>query len=125
MPFLLGQFLLAGSLQSSAGAGTSKHKGTCVTRIMQHEQSLCDAQLHPDQLPILRSTSGSVWEQQLCITEGFHDSSGRTEAPERFKQKPDALLYLLVGIEHHLTLSVIKKPDWKRHLQFATSRFAQ
>jgi hypothetical protein len=57
-----------------------------------------------------------VWKQQLASAERFHDGAGRSQATERFKQKTNALLHLLIGIEHDLTLRVIQEANWNRHL---------
>jgi len=66
-----------------------------------------------------------VREQQLALAERFDNGASRTQTAEGFKQKSDTLLHLLVGVEHHLTLCVVKKADRKRHLQFAASRLAE
>ena len=58
-------------------------------------------------------------EQQLVLAERFDNGASRTQTAEGFKQESDTLLHLLVGVEHHLTLCVVKKADRKRRPQFA------
>src|SRR5258708_7848305 len=125
VPLVLRYSLLLDSLQRPAYASAPIHEGACITRVMQHEQHLCDPQLHPEQLSILGSTSGSVGKHQLGIPEAFHHSTGRTQATEGLKQRANALLHLLVRIENHLALDVIEEADRKWQSQLSSPRFAE
>src|ERR1022692_2040015 len=57
------------------------------------------------------------WKSQTLPAELLDDRYGRAQAPEGFKQQPDALLHLLVRIENHLRADVVKKADGKRDRQ--------
>ena len=66
-----------------------------------------------------------MWEQQCGLTEGVHDGAGGPEATEGVKDKPNALLHLLIGVQHHLALRIVQEPDRKRHAQISASRFIE
>src|ERR1700730_14317281 len=123
VPLILRYSLLLDTLQRPAYASAPIHERACVTRFMQHEQHLRDAQLEPEQLPILGSTSGSVGKQQLGIPEGFHHSAGRTQTTEGLKESANALLHLLVRIENHLALGIVEKANRKWQSQLSPPRF--
>jgi hypothetical protein len=112
-------------VQRFARAGSAIHEGSCIAGVMQDEQRLVEIEFLPQQLTVLRSTSQPAGKQQFRLAEGSHHGTRGTQTAEGLKQKPDALLNLLIGIQRHLTLYIINEADRKRHVQLPTPRFAQ
>lgn len=125
IPFLLRQFYLMYPVQRFARAGFAVSEGSCITGVMQDEQRFSEIEFLPQQLTILRPTSQPAGKQQVRLAEGSHHGTRRTQTTEGLKQKPDALLNLLIGIQRHLALCIINQADRKRHVQLPTPRFAQ
>jgi hypothetical protein len=125
VPFLLRQFYLMNPVQRFAHAGSAVREGSCIAGVMQDEQRLVEIEFLPQQLTVLRSTSQPAGKQQFRLAEGSHHGTRGTQTTEGLKQKPDALLNLLIGIQRHLALWIINQADRKRHAQLPTPRFAQ
>jgi hypothetical protein len=112
-------------VQRFARAGSAIHEGSCIAGVMQDEQRFVEIEFLPQQLTVLRSTSQPAGKQQFRLAEGSHHGTRGTQTTKGLKQKPDALLNLLIGIQRHLTLYIINEADRKRHVQLPTPRFAQ
>jgi len=74
---------------------------------------------------MLRPTSQPAGKRELRLAEGSYHRTRRTQAAEGLKQKADALLDLLIGVQNHLVLGVINETDRKRHAQLPASSFGQ
>jgi hypothetical protein len=116
VPFLLRQFYLMNPVQRFARAGFAIREGSCIAGVMQDEQRFVEIEFLPQQLTILRPTSQPAGKQQVRLAEGSHHGTRGTQTTEGLKQKPDALLNLLIGIQRHLALRIINKADRKRHV---------
>ena len=125
VPFLLWQFYPLSPVQRFADACSAVREGSCIAGVMQDKQRFVEIEFLPQQLAVLRSPSQPAGKQQVRLAEGSHHGTRGTQTAEGLKQKPDALLNLLIGIQRHLALRIINQADRKRHVQLPTPRFAQ
>ena len=81
------------------------------------------AQLFPNQFT--QTVPSVPWKLQSLFAEGGHGGPRRAAPPERVEEKAEALLHLLIRIQHHPLGGIVNQPDRQTHFQFATLRFAQ
>ena len=84
----------------SATAMPSIYKRSRVARIVKHLNSTAMGQFNPEQVAFMEAMSGSTGKEQPLLAEGLHRPQRRSNAMERFKEVPQALLNLLVHVEY-------------------------
>src|SRR5258707_9886625 len=80
-------------------------------------------QLAPEDVALSGTGVEPPWKQQSFLPEGTHRAQGGAGSSERLKHEPDSLLNLLVGIEHHASVGIIRIADGRPHHEFPAAGF--
>src|ERR1039458_2648139 len=125
MPLLLRQ---AGchraALWFAAVAGTPVNVGPGVARIVQDGEHVTVDQLTPEQSR-REPAATAARKLQSLLAELLDDRDRRAQPPEGLNQQADALLHLLVRIENHPRVGIVKQADGQGQRQLAAPDLVQ
>src|SRR6516162_8139227 len=96
-----------------------------VAGIVQDLEHTAVPEFCPYQVPFAWSLLQPAREQQILWMKGFDHGACRAGASEGVEKESQAILHLLVRIEHRLSFRVVDKAYWQGALQLAPPRFVQ
>ena len=104
---------------------TPIEKCSGISRIVQRVQGPTVRQFDPEQIAFVGSLPRSAGKEQSLFSKSLYRSHCRSSLLECFKEAPQAVLDLLVRVQHRLLGGVIYQAHWQRRLQLTTPRFVQ
>ena len=117
-PFLACQEFRLGAASGTPPAAVAPvHESARVSRVVQNPPHAREPQGLPVQFTPVRPALRMVRKQQLLVVEMPDRGAGRAGPREDVEHEAQAVLHLLVGVEHHLAERVVDQPQRERQLQ--------